>query len=32
LFANATSDNQVFRDPLHKYFGDELDRLTVERL
>jgi uncharacterized protein (DUF1810 family) len=32
LFANATSDNQVFRDALHKYFEGELDRLTVERL
>ncbi len=32
LFANVTSDNQVFRDALHKYFGGELDRLTVERL
>jgi uncharacterized protein (DUF1810 family) len=32
LFANATSDNQVFWDALHKYFGGEPDRLTVERL
>ncbi len=32
LFANATSDNQVFKDALHKYFGDEQDRLTLERL
>jgi uncharacterized protein (DUF1810 family) len=32
LFANATSDNQVFRDAIHKYFGGELDRLTLERL
>ena len=32
LFANATSDNRVFRDALHKYFGGEPDRLTVERL
>jgi uncharacterized protein (DUF1810 family) len=32
LFANATSDNQVFRDALQKYFGGELDRLTLERL
>ncbi len=31
LFANATSDNQVFWDALHKYFGAELDRLTLER-
>jgi len=32
LFANGTSDNQVFTDALHKYFGGEPDRLTVERL
>jgi uncharacterized protein (DUF1810 family) len=32
LFANATSDDQVFRDALNKYFEGELDRLTVERL
>ncbi|MGB6698295.1 MAG: DUF1810 domain-containing protein [Methylocella sp.] len=32
LFASATSDNQVFRDALHKYFGGEPDRLTLERL
>jgi uncharacterized protein (DUF1810 family) len=32
LFANTTSDNQVFRDALHKYFGGEPDRSTVERL
>jgi len=32
LFANATSNDQVFRDALHKYFGGEPDRLTVERL
>ena len=32
LFANATADNRVFRDALHKYFGGEPDRLTVERL
>jgi uncharacterized protein (DUF1810 family) len=32
LFANATSDNRVFKDALHKYFEDELDRLTLERL
>jgi uncharacterized protein (DUF1810 family) len=32
LFANATSDSQLFRDALHKYFEGELDRLTVERL
>jgi len=32
LFANATSDNQLFRDALDKYFGGEPDRLTLERL
>ncbi len=32
LFANVTSDNQVFKDALHKYFGDKQDRLTLERL
>lgn len=32
LFANATLDNQVFRDALQKYFGGELDQLTLERL
>jgi uncharacterized protein (DUF1810 family) len=32
LFANATSDNQEFRDALDKYFGGEPDRLTAERL
>src|ERR1700730_15166289 len=32
LFASATSDNQVFREALNKYFGGELDRFTVERL
>ena len=32
LFAHATSDNQVFRDALQKYFGSQFDRLTLERL
>ncbi|HZU42321.1 MAG TPA: DUF1810 domain-containing protein [Terriglobales bacterium] len=32
LFVSVTSDNQVFRDALEKYFGGELDRLTVGRL
>ena len=32
LFANATSDHQVFKDALQKYFAGEPDRLTVERL
>lgn len=32
LFAQATSDNQVFLDALEKYFGGEFDRLTLERI
>jgi uncharacterized protein (DUF1810 family) len=32
LFASVTPDNQVFKDALQKYFGGELDRLTLERL
>jgi len=32
LFANATCDNKVFKDALQKYFGGELDPLTLERL
>jgi len=32
LFASTTSENQVFKDGLQKYFGGELDRLTVEQL
>jgi uncharacterized protein (DUF1810 family) len=32
LFAHATSDNEVFKDALKKYFGGEFDRLTLERL
>jgi uncharacterized protein (DUF1810 family) len=32
LFAHATSDNQVFKDVLQKYFGGEFDRLTLDRL
>ena len=32
LFAHATSDNQVFKDALRKYFEGEFDRLTLERL
>lgn len=32
LFAHATSDNQVFRDALEKYFSGEFDPLTLERL
>jgi uncharacterized protein (DUF1810 family) len=32
LFASVTSDNQVFKDALQKYYAGELDRLTVEKL
>lgn len=32
LFANATSDNGVFKDALQKYFGGEPDSLTLEKL
>jgi len=32
LFAHATSENQVFKDALQKYFGSEFDQLTIERL
>jgi uncharacterized protein (DUF1810 family) len=32
LFAHVTSENQVFRDALQKYFGGEFDLLTLERL
>jgi len=32
LFASITPDNRVFNDALQKYFGGELDRLTMERL
>ena len=32
LFAQVTTDNQIFKDALQKYFGGELDRLTLERL
>ena len=32
LFANVTSDNQVFLDALRKYFGGEPDPSTVTRL
>src|SRR5437868_7997265 len=32
LFAHATSDNEIFKDALQKYFGGEFDRLTLERL
>jgi len=32
LFSHATSDNQVFKDALQKYFGGESDPPTLERL
>lgn len=32
LFARASSDNQVFKDALEKYFAGEPDKLTLERL
>ncbi len=32
LFAHATSDNQIFKDALKKYFNGEDDPLTLERL
>ena len=32
LFASVTSDNRIFTEALQKYFGGELDRLTMERL
>jgi uncharacterized protein (DUF1810 family) len=32
LFANATSENQVFNEALQKYFGGEFDTSTLERL
>jgi len=32
LFANATSDNQVFLDALNKYFEGEQDPQTLKRL
>jgi uncharacterized protein (DUF1810 family) len=32
LFVHATSDNEVFKDALQKYFGGECDRLTLDLL
>jgi len=32
LFAKASVDNQVFLDALQKYFGGEMDRLTLQRI
>jgi uncharacterized protein (DUF1810 family) len=32
LFASVASDNVVFKDALQKYFGGELDSLTLQKL
>jgi uncharacterized protein (DUF1810 family) len=32
LFAASTADNQIFKDAMEKYFGGQLDPLTMERL
>lgn len=32
LFDQASSDNEIFKDALKKYFGSEFDRSTIERL
>jgi uncharacterized protein (DUF1810 family) len=32
LFARATPDNPLFVDALHRYFGGEFDRATLQRL
>ena len=32
LFARVTPDSQIFQDALQKYFGGELDCLTLERI
>jgi uncharacterized protein (DUF1810 family) len=32
LFSRASTDNQVFRDALTRYFGDVADPATLERL
>jgi uncharacterized protein (DUF1810 family) len=32
LFASVTDDNQVFLQALEKYFGGEMDPLTLDRL
>jgi uncharacterized protein (DUF1810 family) len=32
LFAHATSDNEIFKYALQKYFGGEFDPVTLERL
>jgi len=32
LFALTAPENQIFKDALEKYFGGEMDQLTVQRL
>ena len=32
LFTLVTSENQIFRDALEKYFGGEFDQLTIQLL
>ncbi len=32
LFANATSENQIFKDALQKYFAGEPDQVTIDLL
>ena len=32
LFASVSPDDEIFKDALQKYFGGELDRLTLERI
>jgi uncharacterized protein (DUF1810 family) len=32
LFALVTSEDQIFKDALQKYFGGEMDPLTVQRV
>jgi uncharacterized protein (DUF1810 family) len=32
LFAHVNLENRIFKDALQKYFGGEVDRLTLERL
>lgn len=32
MFASVTSDNAVFTDALQKYFGGDVDSLTVDKL
>jgi uncharacterized protein (DUF1810 family) len=32
LFANITSENQIFKEALQKYFDGKPDRLTIQRI